>query len=154
MRALVRSEVTVRAPADVVWGFITDWPRQAEWIPLTRVEEVTQSDRVGGRFRAWTGIGPVGFWDTMTITSWESLAAGAASCDVLHTGSVVRGDGGFSVATDRRGVTRVLWWERVEVPGGPLGAVAWRVVGPVMRRMADLTLRRLAQRVEASDARR
>ncbi|HSE08077.1 MAG TPA: SRPBCC family protein, partial [Nocardioidaceae bacterium] len=71
MSALVRAEAEVGASADLVWEYITDWPRQGEWIPLTRVERVDAADGVGGRFRAWTGIGPVGFWDTITITAWE-----------------------------------------------------------------------------------
>ena len=74
MRALIRREVALDVPADVAWAYVTDWPRQGEWVPHTRVEHVDPAHPavgVGGRLRAWSGLGPVGFWDTMTITSWE-----------------------------------------------------------------------------------
>ena len=76
MRPVVRRTVEVGAPAGVVWDYVTDWPAQGEWVPLTRVERVDAADRLGGRLRAWTGLGPVGFWDTMTITRWERRADG------------------------------------------------------------------------------
>ena len=85
----------VDAPARVVWDYVTDWPRQGEWIPLTRVEAIppgAPARAVGERIRAWTGVGPVGFWDTMTITAWQQEGDGSARCEVLHTGRVVRGE--------------------------------------------------------------
>ena len=40
MRARLQREVDVAAPASVVWDYVTDWPRQQEWVPLTRVEDL------------------------------------------------------------------------------------------------------------------
>ncbi len=74
VRALIRREIVLDVPADTAWDYVTDWPRQGEWVPHTRVEHVDPAHPavgVGGRLRAWSGLGPVGFWDTMTITSWE-----------------------------------------------------------------------------------
>lgn len=152
MRALVRSEVDVDAPAEVVWRYVTDWPRQAEWIPLTRVEVVPpdgEARGMGGRIRAWTGLGPVGFWDPMTITAWEEHPDGSAWCEVLHLGAVVRGDGEFAVQASGGGRCRFIWWERLDVPGGPVGAFLWRIGGWTMRRGVDAALRRMARRAEA-----
>lgn len=148
MRAQLRAEVSVAAPAEAVWAYVTDWPRQGEWIPLTRVEEIDRGHRVGGRIRAWTGIGPVGFWDPMTITAWERSADGSARCEVLHTGRVLVGEGEFAVRADGDRACTFSWWERLAVPGGPLGALAWRVAGPVAQRAVDVSLRRMARRVE------
>jgi hypothetical protein len=151
MRALVRSEVAVAAPAAVVWDYVTDWPRQGEWIPFTRVEVVPPggtASRVGDRIRAWTGLGPVGFWDTMTITAWSTDPDGSARCEVLHTGAVVRGDGEFAVVAEGPGRCRFVWWERLDVPGGAVGGLLWRLTGWTMRRGVDLALRRLARRAE------
>lgn len=151
MRALVRSQVQVHAPASVVWSYVTDWPRQGEWIPFTRVEVVPRggtADAVGHRIRAWTGLGPVGFWDTMTLTSWETDPDGSARCEVLHTGRVVRGDGEFSVVADGPERCLFVWWERLDVPGGVVGALLWRLTGWTMVRGVDVALRRLARRVE------
>ncbi len=154
MRALVRSEVSVSAPAGLVWDYVTDWPRQGEWIPFTRVEVVPETGRsvdahaLGGRIRAWTGIGPLGFWDTMTITAWEREPDGSARCEVLHTGAVVRGDGEFAVVAHGTDACVFVWWERLDIPGGLLGSVFWRLGGWTMRRGVDRALRRLAQRAE------
>ena len=154
MRALVRSEVRVAAPADAVWDYVTDWPRQGEWIPFTRVEVVpagadsSMAHGVGGRIRAWTGLGPVGFWDTMTITAWDREADGSARCEVLHTGAVVRGEAEFAVVAQGPDACRFVWWERLEIPGGALGALFWRLGGWTMKRGVDLAVRRLARRAE------
>lgn len=153
MSALVRAEVRVNAPAHVVWDYVTDWPRQGEWIPLTHVELLPREtgDRargVGGRFRAWTGIGPVGFWDPITITVWEQEPDGSARCEVMHTGAVVRGDGEFRVVAEGPESCRFMLWENVVVPGGPVGALLWRAVGRFVDRGAASVLRRMARRVE------
>jgi hypothetical protein len=148
MRASLRASVSVAAPAGQVWDYLTDWPRQGEWIPFTRVEELADGHRAGGRVRAWTGLGPLGFWDPMTITAWEQDADGSARCEVLHTGRVLRGEGEFAVTRLDAASCTFTWWERLEVPGGPLGAVAWRVVGPLVQRSVDGALRTLARRVE------
>lgn len=148
MWAVVRREIDLPVPARVAWAYITDWPRQGEWIPRTRVEAVDSADQVGGRVRAWTGVGPVGFWDTMTITGWEIGAGGTGRCEVLHTGKVVRGDGEFAVLARSATTCRFVWGERLRIPGGPLGAVAWKGIGPVMEAMVGLSLRRLSRRLK------
>lgn len=148
--AMVRAEVRVEAPAQVVWDYVTDWPRQGEWIPFTRVELVGDGAArgVGGRIRAWTGIGPVGFWDPMTVTSWEEEADGSARCEVLHRGAVVRGDGEFAVSPRGTDACMFVWWERLTLPLGPFGALLWRLGGWTMQRGVAEALRRLARRAE------
>ena len=151
MRAHVRSQVCVAAPAAVLWGYVTDWPRQGEWIPFTRVEVGPgdgRADSVGHRIRAWTGLGPVGFWDPMTITAWHADPDGSARCEVLHTGRVVRGDGELAVVAQGPENCTFVWWERLDIPGGPVGGLLWRLTGWSMRRGLDLALRRLARRTE------
>lgn len=148
MRASLRAEAPVAAPADRVWAYLTDWTRQGEWIPLTRVEELADGHQVGGRVRAWTGLGPVGFWDAMTITAWEQEPDGSARCEVLHTGRVLRGEGEFAVRSLGAGSCTFTWWERLELPGGQLAGVAWRLVGPLAQRAVDNALRTMARRVE------
>lgn len=158
MRMLVEAEVAVAAPADLVWDYVTDWPRQGEWIPFTHVEIVPAGSgdaarRVGGRFRAWTGIGPVGFWDPITLTAWEQQDDGSGRVEIMHTGRVVRGDAEFSVQADGPHACRVRLWEHLEVPGGPVGGLLWRllapVLGPGLDRGAGTVLRRMARRAES-----
>jgi Polyketide cyclase / dehydrase and lipid transport len=151
-RARLQCEVEVAAPAGEVWDYVTDWPRQGEWVPGTRVENVDDARGLGGRLRAWTGCGPVGFWDPMTITRWERTPDGGGVCEVLHLGSVVKGEGEFTVVALGEGRSRFVWAEVVVLPFGALGAVAWRVVGPVVARFVDHGLRTVRDRVEASGA--
>ena len=149
----LRAEVAVAAPANEVWAYVTDWERQGEWVPLTRVEREDRADHVGGRLRAWTGFGPVGFWDTMVITAWEPPTAGAAGrCEVLHTGRVVRGDAGFTVTPAGAGRCTAAWWERVDLPGGPVGRLLWRLASPLAERLLTRVMAGMARRAEALHA--
>ena len=152
MRAVIRREVALDVPADVAWAYVTDWPRQGEWVPFTRVEHVDPADPaagVGGRLRAWSGLGPVGFWDPMTITSWERRADGGGRCEVLHTGKVVRGEGEFEVVAEGDGRSRFLWAELAVVPFGAVGAVAFRLLRPLLERVIDGGLATLKERVQS-----
>jgi hypothetical protein len=152
VRALIRREVALAVPAADAWAYVTDWPRQGEWVPHTRVEHADPADPavgVGGRLRAWSGLGPVGFWDTMTITSWEARADGGGRCEVLHTGRVVRGEGEFEVVAEGEGRSRFIWSELAVVPFGRVGAAGFRAARPAVERMIDRGLATLKERVEA-----
>ena len=161
MRTRLQCEVDVAAPADEVWRYVTDWPRQGEWIPATRVENLDDADALGGRFRAWTGLGRppwggtrglsprgFGFWDPMTITAWERDPAGGGRCEVLHTGRVVKGEGEFTVVALDETHSRFVWAELLVVPAGRAGALGWRAARPVVERLLDLALRGMRDRVE------
>lgn len=153
MRELVRRAVDVDVPAGTLWDYLMDWPRQGEWIPCTRVERADPADpanTVGGRIRAWSGIGPVGFWDDMTITTWDRRQDGGGLCEVLHTGSVVKGEGVFEVVATGRASSRFLWSETAVVPFGRVGALAWRLGRPLMERLLDRGLATLRHRVETT----
>jgi len=149
MRVTIRREVQVPAPADEVWDYVTDWTRQREWVPFTRTEVVAGPvDAVGGRLRAWTGIGPVGFWDTMTVTAYDRFPDGGGRCEVLHTGRVVRGEGEFIVRAESPRSCRLTWVELAPVPLGRLGAWCWPLVRPLVERLFDRALAVVASRYE------
>ena len=128
-RAELTVPVDVNAPAEAVWHTVTDWPGQGEWMLGTRVEVDGPGDgrHLGARLRAFTGVGPLGFTDTMEIVAWEP----PRRCVVRHTGKVVRGDGVFEV-----------------VPLGAVGALGFRVVKPVFRLGIAHSLRAMARRCE------
>jgi hypothetical protein len=152
MRILIRREVRLDVPAAAAWEHVTDWPSQSEWVPHTRVEHAEPGDpahRVGGRIRAWSGLGRLGFWDTMTITSWEVRPDGGGRCEVLHTGTVVRGEGEFEVVADGPDASRFLWSEMAVVPGGRLGALGWKAGRPAVERLLDQGLATLKERLES-----
>ena len=148
MRFRLQREIEVAAPATVVWDFVTDWPRQGEWVPKTRVETVDDAASLGGRFRAWTGLRAVGFWDPMTITAWERSPDGGGRCEVLHTGRVVRGEGEFVVVALGQARSRFVWAELVVVPGGRVGAAGWWAARPVVERLIDRGLRGMREIAE------
>ena len=115
------------------------------------MENLDDAAGLGGRFRAWTGVGPVGFWDPMTITAWERTPDGGGRCEVLHRGAVVRGEGEFAVVARRRGRQPL----RVGRDGGAARrgrwvALGWRVVRPVVERLIDRGLRGMRDQVEAA----
>lgn len=155
MRDLVRRQVDVDVPAGALWDYLMDWPRQGEWIPFTRVERADPddpADAVGGRIRAWSGIGPIGFWDHMTITTCDRDEDGGGVCEVLHTGAVVKGEGVFEVVATGPGTSRFLWSELAVIPFGQVGALAWRLLRPGLERLLDRALATMRTRVESTYA--
>jgi carbon monoxide dehydrogenase subunit G len=135
----VRVARVVPVPVERAWQVLADWERQGAWMPLTRVR-ARDGHRVGGRIEAWTGIGPVGFLDTMTITAWDP----PFRCEVMHTGGLVRGSGMFAVEPVGAGRCRVVWEERLDLPWGALGRLFWPAFRPVVRAGLAFALRRLA----------
>ena len=130
----------VDAPAARVFEVLTDWAVHDRWMLLTRAE----GDHVqGGEIRAFTGVGRLGFLDTMTITVWEPPRRAV----VRHTGKVVRGSGAFEVEDLGAGRSRVVWSEWVLLPLGLLGRLAWPVVRLPLRVLLQVSLRRLARYV-------
>jgi Polyketide cyclase / dehydrase and lipid transport len=147
---LVREVVDIDAPPELVWSRVADWPRQGEWIPATRVWGVTEGSGVGTQIEAWTGFGRFGYLDTMTITAYDP----PRRCEVLHTGRLLRGEGGFVVAPQGEDRSRLEWWERFGLPAGPVGGLLWPAARPVVRAGIRYALRSLKREAEAAAARR
>jgi hypothetical protein len=140
-RVAVHAAVDVPATAEQVWSVLVDWPRHREWVPFTQAEGGAAE---GASVRAWTGVGTVGFLDTMVISSWRPPTRVA----VRHTGRLVRGEGRFDLLDLPGGRCRVTWSELIDLPLGPLGRVGWIGVGPLTRLMLHTALRRLAKLFE------
>ncbi|NHC45733.1 SRPBCC family protein [Motilibacter aurantiacus] len=145
--APVSASVEVDAPAEQVWAVLTDWARQGEWMPLTRVRgTVNGGQGVGGGVEGWTGVGPVGFLDTMVVRGWEPNVRVA----VRHTGRLVRGGGAFEIERLAGGRSRFTWSEFLDLPLGPLGRAGWPLARPLVRAALRLSLARFRRVVEAS----
>ena len=142
MAELVVSQV-VAAPAQRTWDVLTDWSVHDDWMVLTRA---TGGNAPGETIEAFTGIGRLGFLDTMTITSWEPPRRAV----VRHTGRVVRGSGAFEVQALGDNRCRVVWSEWVQLPFGLLGRLAWPVARVAVRALLQVSLRRLARYVESN----
>jgi hypothetical protein len=150
--------VEVDAPAEAVWDYVTDWERQGEWMLGTRVQVTGGAgDRargVGTTLRAVTGVGPLGVVDTMDVVEFAGPPATPPwRAAVRHTGRVIRGEGFFEVVALGPQRSRFTFTELVDLPLGALGRAAWPLVGPVVRAGFVASLKRMASRFAARDAR-
>ena len=142
--------VDVAKPAAVVFNYFTDWPRQGEWMMGTRVESRAEGALGLGRgngavIAGFTGIGPIGFWDTMTITNWVD----GQRVDVLHTGRVVRGTGSMIVESIDESHSRFIWTEQLELPLGVIGLVGFGLLRPLFIAAIRFSLKKFAAAAEA-----
>lgn len=120
----IELKVFVNAPSELVWNRITDWPAQSDWMLGTKVTGTGNS--VGGKISAFTGIGPIGFLDTMEITTWQP----PVRCDVIHTGKVVKGTGSFQVEQLNSATCNFIWIEDLEIPLGVVGLLGFKILKP------------------------
>jgi len=136
----VRAGVTVRAAPERVWDLVVDWGRQGEWIWATHT---TGGHGLGAHVSGRTGLGPIGFTDSMVITGWQP----PLWCTVTHTGAVVRGDGSFEVVP-RGDSCEFRWTERIELPvplPPALERAALAVLAPLARLGLGSSLARFAR---------
>jgi len=146
MTATLVLRVDVNAPVEQTWAGATDWANQGAWMLGTTVRPTRQGGQgVGGAIEAFTGVGRLGFLDTMEITVWEP----PHRCHVRHTGSLVRGTGDFDVEARGPGQSTFVWREDLELPLGALGRLGWPLVKPVFAYGVQLSLKRFARWVEA-----
>lgn len=146
MTAHIELRVDVDASPEEVFAGATDWAGQGEWMLGTIVWPVRyRGEGVGGSIAAWTGVGPIGFLDTMDITRWDPPRA----CHVLHTGKLVRGTGAFEVEPRGDGKATFVWSEELELPFGALGRVGWVLGKPVFAAGVRASLKGFARWVEA-----
>jgi len=144
--AHVGLDVVVDAPVERVFAALTDWAGQGEWMLGTRVEVRSGDGRsVGSTLAAWTGVGPVGFWDTMVITAWDP----PHRVDVLHTGRLVRGLGVMEVFELPGNRSRFVWREELDLPLGALGRLGWPLARPAFLAGVKASLRSFAALVES-----
>jgi hypothetical protein len=142
----------VAAPVERVWAAATDWARQGEWMAATTVQQLGE-----GRLRAVTGFAGlgagIGLVDRMEIVEWDPPRVDSEECGgeqrrgvcrVQHVGPVLRGDGIFEVWSAGSGA-RFVWIERLVLPGGAVGRLAWRATEVPFGLFARWSLRRFAR---------
>jgi hypothetical protein len=130
--------VEVDAPVERTWAAATDWDRQGEWVLGTTVR--AEGEGLGAQLAAFTGVGRLGFVDTMTVTTWDP----PRRCAVLHTGRVVRGTGDFAVRPLGGGRSAFDWREDLDLPMGALGRAGWPLARPLFVAGLRRSLRRFA----------
>ena len=147
MTAHLELTVDVDAPVAATWAGAVDWDHQGEWMLGTTVKGTAQDGKgEGGGIEAFTGLGRLGFLDTMVITTWEP----PYRCYVLHTGKVVKGTGEFEVRERGEGRSTFVWREDLELPLGAVGRAGWPVVRPVFAFGVQKSLEKFARWVEAT----
>lgn len=112
-----RLERTAPLPVEEAWRRLTEWPRHAAVVPLTRVTVVTSPPtRQGTVFVARSGLGPLSFDDRMEVTVWRPPTDDEPGlCRLEKRGRVVTGWAEIEVRPGPGGRSRVIWQEELRV---------------------------------------
>ena len=141
---------TVPTPLGAVWDTLTDFGAYDRWIPLTSMRTDPPPVRLGWGFAGFTGLGPVGFLDSMLVVRWEPPVDGEARFAVRKTGRVLCGWAAVELTATDTGGTEVVWREEIVPRPEPLG----RLAAPASNRVtARLFARALDRMLEAAAAR-
>ncbi|MFB7506029.1 SRPBCC family protein [Streptomyces broussonetiae] len=134
---------TAPLPHDEAWRRLTEWPRHADAVPLTRIRVLTPPPtRVGTRFVARSGIGPLAVDDTMEVTVWRPPCDDEPGlCRLEKRGRVVLGWAEIEVGPGPGGRSRVVWREEVRVRFAP------RALDGVLDRTARVMFGRAVNRL-------
>ena len=136
---------TVPIPLGAVWDTVTDFAAYGRWIPLTSMRTDPPPVRLGWGFAGFTGVGPVGFLDTMLIVRWEPPVDGAARFAVRKTGRVLRGFADVALTAADPGGTEVVWREQIVPRPETLGRLVAPVSDPVTARLFADALDRMLE---------
>ena len=111
--------ITVKLPVSFerAWNSIQDWESQSDWMLQTRVWVTSEiREGIGTEIEAFTGLIPskkfFGILDSMRVTQWNP----PYSCEVLHTGKIIKGTGLFRLEKINDEETLFHWSEIVIAP--------------------------------------
>lgn len=122
----VTATVIVNAPAQRVFAAFTDWEKQSEWMPFTRVRVVEGDGGEGSLIEAVTALGPAAMRDEMRVVRVDA----PYEVRVVHCGTVLRGPGSVRVTAMGGDRTQVVMHEWFQLPGGAAGKIAWPFLWP------------------------
>lgn len=149
--ARIEATTHIEAPIERVWEVLVDWEEQPRWMVDARSVEVRTSHRQGTGvvLRCATDIAGFVITDDMEITEWEPPRL----IGVHHLGRIIRGVGAFELEPTAHG-TRLVWWEEMDAPFGPVGeALATLLVVPYVRRVFRASLAGLKRASQAHSVR-
>ena len=148
MPAVVRR--TIGAPVTRVWSVVTDFAGYGRWIPLTSMRVDPLPVGVGWGFGGFTGLGRVGFLDSMLVTVWEPPTddADRASFFVRKTGRVLAGWAEVTLEPRDDGRTQLTWTEEIVPRPEPLGRLLVPIADPVTARLFARAVDAMAQAAE------
>ncbi len=126
---------------------MVDPAAQQRWMIATRLYPVQTPipvPHVGSRLAAFTGLGGVGFLDTMTVTGYRP----PDRWEVDKDGGLIRGTGTMRVQPTADG-SRASWTNELILPCGAVGRLGFAVVKPFVELALRACLRRLARRLRS-----
>lgn len=134
--------ITIAASAEAVWAILSDWERQASWMPDVAWIRVIGPERaLGAVIHVRTKVLAVPFaTDVITVTAWEPPHRLA----VEHRG-VIAGTGEWILRPRAGDSVEFTWQEEIRMPPPILGDLALWLYGPVQRWMVRRSLRNLAR---------
>jgi carbon monoxide dehydrogenase subunit G len=140
-----REEVLLRAPPDRVWEVLTDWERQASWMPdVAWVRVLGQERAVGAQVQVRMKVFGIPLaTDMLRVTAWEPPRRLA-----IHHEGVVIGVAEWRLEAVEGG-TRFTWLEEVRMPPPILGALSLLLYSPFQRFMLRRSIRNLKRLVES-----
>lgn len=142
----VQQTVTVNAPRDVVWDFVTDPSRYCEFLDgATRWDVISDEERgLGARYRMLLKVGSAEVGGLIEVVEWTPPTDMAWSS---VTGIDQRGRWRLRETSDGR--TRLNFRFAYGVAGGGITAmIAERVAAPSLRRRLRRSLLNVKQEVE------
>jgi polyketide cyclase/dehydrase/lipid transport protein len=141
----VTASVVIAAPAARVFEAFTAWPRQGEWIPLTKVRIVSGDGGEGSLIEAVTAVGSLELRDKMRVDRLDP----PYEVRVVHCGALLWGPGVLRCTPLTGGRTQLVWHEWFQLPAGAAGRMAWPILWPGSKFGLNWALRRFAKLVEA-----
>jgi carbon monoxide dehydrogenase subunit G len=142
----VEKSIDLPASPDDVWDLVMDPRRLGDWVTVHRSAEADPDElRRGSSFKQTLALGGRPFTVTWTITeverprhaSWEGSGPAGSRASV-----------GYALER-RNGGTRFHYLNDFKLPGGPLGAVAGKIIGRIaFEREAEKSLANLGRLFE------
>lgn len=142
----VAVETHIEAPIERVWEVLTDWEAQPRWMADARAVEVVGERRegVGTQLRCPTELAfGLVIVDHLEVVEWEPPRL----LGVRHTGPIIHGVAAFELTSTPHG-THLRWWEEIDPPLGPVGALGGLAAEPLVRRLFHRSLAGLKRVVE------
>jgi carbon monoxide dehydrogenase subunit G len=138
----VSERISIAASTETVWTILSDWERQASWMPDVAWIRVVGTNRaLGGQIQVRTKVLGVPLTtDVITVTAWEPPYRLA----VEHRG-VVAGTGEWILRPRAGDSVEFTWQEEIRMAPPILGDLALWLYGPVQRWMVRRSLRNLAR---------
>ena len=146
MTVRVEASIDLNTDPDTAFAAVADLPSQEKWIIATRlypIEGPVSIPQVGSRMAAFTGLGSIGFLDTMVVTEYDPPWRWVTQ----HEGDFVQGVGIFEIELTGDGC-RFTWAEELDLPFGILGRLGWPLIKPVARLGLLASLKRMAKQLE------